>query len=213
MGELMRKLFGFIAAFVIIVIAGLWLMLMAFPGLFINNATIVKFQDEFNKQYDWIDVSFQPEEIDISYDSGFFYKPHYRIKIPKISADFEYKKFVEPLMKGVVDKDYKLPDELDFAGMNIKAGIDEAVFIYGPFDKYAAIRSAQNISLINDEDDNVSDYVNLSLGSVDSNDINISPILKDSGDLKNLYKVVIKYLEVLGWDYPCVKVLLKHTEE
>mgnify|MGYP001042181509 CR=1 FL=1 len=187
----MKKVIGFIV--VVLVIS--WLILIFFPSLFINKAKIVEFQDEFNNQHDWINISLVPDKIKISYDAGFFYKPHYKISIPNMSSTFEGNQLIEYLTNEVEESVYHLPEELNIANKMIEANIDEAVLIYGPFDKYMAFRGADTIRLTDIESkdtyNNEKSSVKMFINSIKSDDIEISSLLGKPGSTNESLKNIL----------------------
>lgn len=180
----MKKKLIIIASIIIILFLGVFITLSFFPTIFINSGKITSLQEELNKKYDGLTFNLNPKTFKASYNAGLFNKTHYKLKLRdasvKVSVEFLEKYIPEDILA-----EYSQIDNQS----DILLSVNKLNLVYGPFDKFLAVKDLTGIKIVSYNNDvEVEGVVRGEISKLKTSTINLSALLKNSFDsMKNAY--------------------------
>jgi hypothetical protein len=171
----MRKKVLIVTSVIIVILLGLFITVAFFPNIYINTGKINSFQEKINSQYEGLQVNLNANTFKASYDSGLFNKTHYKLKLKdasiQVSMDLLRKHLPEEILE-----EYSNMEE----GSNILLSVSRLKLIYGPFDKYLAVKDLRGIKVLTytnniERDEGIKGEID----KIKTNKIDLSPLLEN----------------------------------
>jgi hypothetical protein len=184
----MKKIISIVVSIIIVLLLGLFITVAFFPNIYINSGKIIKFQDNINSRYDGIELNLNAKTFKASYDSGLFNKTHYKLKLKDASIKINGTFLLNHLPPDMIGHYSNISDKtsivLAFSNLNL---------IYGPFDKFLAIKDIRGIKITSyNNNTETDDIVKGTLNKIKTNKINLSSLLKESyNNLKDAYTSIL----------------------
>lgn len=204
----MRKIALIVTSSIIVILLGIFITVAFFPNIYINTGKINNFQEKINSKYEGLEVNLNANTFKASYDSGLFNKTHYTLKLEdasiKVSLDLLKKHL--PELEEYSDVEEKT---------DILLSVNKLKLIYGPFDKYLAVKDLKGIKILtytNNIETNAG--INGDIEKIKTNKIDLSSLLEnDYSNFKDAYTDIL----INNPDYELsignVNIQLKNNDE
>jgi hypothetical protein len=184
----MKKIALIVVSVIIVVLLGMFITVAFFPNIYINTGKVKSFQDKINAKYEGLKLDLNAQTFKASYESGLFNKTHYKLKLRdvsvKVSGDFIKNHFPQDIVEKYSDID---------STSYVSLLVNKLNLIYGPFDKYLAVKDLRNIKLLSYNNSvEPNENVKGEIGKIKTNKINLSPLLEKSyNNLKDAYTDIL----------------------
>lgn len=182
----MKKIVLIVVSVIVVIFLGMFITVAFFPNIYINSGKINSFQEKINDKYEGLQVDLNAKTFKASYDSGLFNKTHYKLKLRnasvKVSEDF----IKNHLPQDVIEK-YS-----GIANTSIMLSVNKLDLIYGPFDKYLAIKELRDIKLMPYNNIETKEHIKGEISRIKTNTIDLSPLLEKSyTNIKDAYTDIL----------------------